>query len=1059
MKIFQVHHLFRAIGSALIAVLVATAICIEVYAAKSNSDFVGSFIISAYHRDDVFLLEGELDGINEAALDLVYTSIPPSSIPNIDFIPGIGSYDVQPDGTFHLVYDGGHDYGIVNSDNTIAASVSVTDRADMSFAVKKTAGKSNSSLTGDYFAVVCGTNSSIINDLSFDGNGGVSAKFLYASDNDLPPPLALKYTVEPDGQFLLDLSIVNQKIRGNINGNGDILNAVNLDYPEILVAIKKPSGLSAGDIQGEYISTVYSPNTSQTWVSLVTFDGNGNATSKDLYSFDAGGAVSSASVYSHSYSFDSDGTLLFKVRNYAARGIISQDTDVIAGVSSGYPVIGILIKKGSGFPAWYKDLDGDGFGDPSDLIENDTQPLGYVTDGTDCDDTDMDIYPGADEICEDGIDQDCDGDDGDCPKYWHADADKDGFGNPNVYKYQAIKPLNTVLDDTDCDDTNPGIYPGAVEILNDGIDQDCDGNDLTGSLEGALISDPASGLAPLTVEFHTLITQGQPPFSYHYKYGDGNENTDGVQDETHTYTVKGNYQAKVIVTDGLGLTKEFTVDVDVVDQADLVSYGTNINTSIVEMGKVAEAGEIPGILSDAALNIGGSLAGTKNVDDVAKKAVKEIIQDKSNELISNTKEKLGSFVANDLAAPEDVTDISIKISGLVSDMVQNEVPVLEETVTNLKEISGDIFISNVETVVASKNLSPGEVDQIKKDPAKSRQFFTDNMYLLDDAVGKTGVKVDATKDFELKPVENLAAKHGLNQQQAASLYTTIESTIDTEQVISENKDSVTSKNIAQIAQEIFNAYGSGKTVLNSEVDPLTRNIRMEFSDGTSHSLNVKDVSIIKDNYPPGLHDLPDGSKLGVTDTYAMSFVPYPAHPFDLNAALIKSGLIPETKKNGALTVETLYGILSIKTGWSYFADNLFQKLTTSFSVVGGSDPSAEAYAILVTFDQGKSQLLPPAVYAMDSLVKMLDGILEGGYFFNTDTGALTMGAFKYKPDYLFLPLTQIDYPAIKASGGVVFSTLAFEIKDYNNDSLPDLKYYSDNPKGSQILYAVSNAPF
>jgi len=70
------------------------------------------------------------------------------------------------------------------------------------------------------------------------------------------------------------------------------------------------------------------------------------------------------------------------------------------------------------------DTDGDGVLDEADAFPND--PLkwrydfdddgyeGQLGDGQDCDDSDYTIYPGAEEICGDGIDQDCDGADLDC---------------------------------------------------------------------------------------------------------------------------------------------------------------------------------------------------------------------------------------------------------------------------------------------------------------------------------------------------------------------------------------------------------------------------------------------------------------------------------------------------------------------------------------------------------------------------------------------------------------------------------------------------------------------
>ena len=130
---------------------------------------------------------------------------------------------------------------------------------------------------------------------------------------------------------------------------------------------------------------------------------------------------------------------------------------------------------------WYADADGDTFGDPAVSDLDCDQPSGMVEDNTDCDDTAATSYPGADEYC-DGTDNNCDGEvDEDTAVdvvTWYEDGDSDGHGDPAVADLDCDQPSGFVSLGDDCDDTDPSIYPGAEEIEYDGIDQDCDTEDL-----------------------------------------------------------------------------------------------------------------------------------------------------------------------------------------------------------------------------------------------------------------------------------------------------------------------------------------------------------------------------------------------------------------------------------------------------------------------------------------------------------------------------------------------------------------------------------------------------
>jgi len=123
---------------------------------------------------------------------------------------------------------------------------------------------------------------------------------------------------------------------------------------------------------------------------------------------------------------------------------------------------------------FFRDADGDGFGDLTDAIEACAAPEGYVANSDDCDDDDQTRFPGASEICN-GVDDDCDlaVDEDTALVRFYRDADDDGAGNVDDILEACVRPDGYVPVGDDCDDTNQDVNPDADEVCN-GIDDDCD---------------------------------------------------------------------------------------------------------------------------------------------------------------------------------------------------------------------------------------------------------------------------------------------------------------------------------------------------------------------------------------------------------------------------------------------------------------------------------------------------------------------------------------------------------------------------------------------------------
>ncbi len=180
--------------------------------------------------------------------------------------------------------------------------------------------------------------------------------------------------------------------------------------------------------------------------------------------------------------------------------------------------------------AFYADTDGDGFGDAEASTLACAAPAGTVTDNTDCDDSDGTVNPEATEVCS-ARDDDCDGlvDDADdsldttTGAPWYTDADGDGYGDLATELWACEAPTDTIADSDDCNDLDAAVYPGATEVCDDGVVNDCGG-----TVEDAVADCAWSGSLTTSDADLTVSHGGGAYFAVRMETGD--LDADGIAD-------------------------------------------------------------------------------------------------------------------------------------------------------------------------------------------------------------------------------------------------------------------------------------------------------------------------------------------------------------------------------------------------------------------------------------------------------------------------------------------------------------------------------------------------
>ncbi len=298
--------------------------------------------------------------------------------------------------------------------------------------------------------------------------GGVSAQnaTIYIDDYKVPPGV-------PSIEILINLNLSESSnyfggAQFNVSFDNNILNATvvtkNTNFDGGLCNINNSMGLvrctlasSGGIPPSDFMIMRINFTINQSFIGVKTIL---SLSVKKIIDYGCGG---SCEALDYTYSIE-NGSLQINCTN-----------DSACGASNFCNTTTHLCQANITTITCYGDADNDTFGNATNTTTttNVTCPLGYVNNSLDCNDTNNATHPGATDIPNNGIDENCNGSDN---ITYYADLDNDTYGNLTNNQTTDYIPsgmwITNVSMATDCNDSNPAIHPNAAEIYN-GIDDNC----------------------------------------------------------------------------------------------------------------------------------------------------------------------------------------------------------------------------------------------------------------------------------------------------------------------------------------------------------------------------------------------------------------------------------------------------------------------------------------------------------------------------------------------------------------------------------------------------------